>query len=73
MTALYNLPITELRAGDFIISDKETVVVDLVEDVLTEHGLVRYHGRILRGYGKSSVKVHTWSFPPEQTLDVERP
>lgn len=65
-------PIWNVRVGDRWVSDKDDVVIDSVELFgHDEPDLLRIRGRILRGAGRSK-KVRQWSFPGDQTLNIER-
>jgi hypothetical protein len=66
--------VTNVRPGDQWVSDKETVVIDQIDEY--EHEMlhvpmIRLHGRITRGWGASN-KRRTWVFNTDQRLEILR-
>ena len=68
-----NIPVTAVVAGDVIIRSDTEITVTLVERLTPSPttDIVRIHGRITKGYGRSS-KVHTWTHFADQEVDVDR-
>ena len=65
--------VADVRPGDEWTTDKDTTVIDDVTAFDLGDGVprVRITGRIVRGWGKSQ-KPRTWTFVPDQQLEIVR-
>lgn len=72
MDHLIDHPVRDLRAGDMIVTDSDTVLVESIERH-AEPGQVRINGYIVRGWGRSRTKLRTWTKYLDQHVDVDRP
>jgi hypothetical protein len=67
--------VTNVAPGDEWTSDKETVIIDVIEgrpaDENFPNGAVRVSGRIIRGHG-ASQRTRYWTFQPDQELQIVR-
>lgn len=71
----WDVPVTQLRVGDTIVSGESDIYVELVENIPTtaEHypGGVRVTGRLTRGTG-ASKRSHAWRYHHDHVMDVRR-
>ncbi len=74
MTTIWDATCADLKVGDCIVSDKDTIEVTDIHRIGfadTDTPSWQVFGRITRGWGKGK-KVRSWLYHDDRKFDIER-